>query len=92
VSLRRERGLAEGMAVAAAIEARILGLRLLSLRAIVDVLPAEATTVERGNVGPVRPRPLPARGRSKVGSRLAEASRAIKAGGLELEQARDRMP
>ena len=43
LALGRDRSLAEGMAITAAIDARLLGMRLLNLRAAIDVVPAEAS-------------------------------------------------
>ena len=89
LALSRDRSLAEGMSIAAAIEARLLGIRLLSLRAAIDVLPAEA---ELAAAAPERARRLPARRGTSAGRGLAEASRAIAAGAAELRRARELMP
>ncbi len=90
VGLRRDGGLSAGMAIVAAIEARLFRFRLLSLNAVIDVVPAQ---VERGRAdrAPIALRPLPSR-RRPAGSDLAAASRAIEAGAEELRNARRRMP
>ena len=95
VALRRDRRLADGMAIVAAIEARLLRMRVLSLNAVIDVVPAEAAP-ERGDddrtVAASAPRRrLPRRGRA-AGGDLAAASAAIGAGAEELRSARERMP
>ena len=95
LALRRDRSLAEGMAITAAIDARLLGMRLLNLRAAINVVPAEAgQTVDDPSAAPRR---LPDRHRSgartrPAGDGLAAASRAIEAGAAELRAARDRTP
>lgn len=102
LALRRDRSLAEGMAITAAIDARLLGMRLLNLRAAIDVVPAEAS--QTADDLSAAPRRLPDRSksssrRSSSGSRprpagggLAAASRAIDAGAAELRAARERTP
>jgi len=89
LALGRDRSLAEGMSVTAAIEARLFGIRLLHLRAAIDVLPAQA---EVGDARAKRARPLRARHRAPAGCALADASRAIDAGAADLRSARELMP
>lgn len=73
--------LSRGMAIRAAIEARILGKRLLTLNADITVLPAE-------DAGRSRHRPAsPDRERL----RLADAARTLEAAAGDLESARDGM-
>ncbi len=94
VALRRDRRLADGMAIVAAIEARLLRMRVLSLNAVIDVVPAEATREggggERAAAAPPRRR-LPGR-RRPAGGDLAAASAAIDVGAEELRSARERIP
>jgi hypothetical protein len=77
------------MSVTAAIEARLLGIRLLHLRAAIDVLPARA---EAGEAPAKRTRPLSVRQRAPAGRALADASRAIDAGAADLRSARELTP
>ena len=102
LALGRDRSLAEGMAITAAIDARLFGMRLLNLRAAIDVVPAEASQTVDGLSA--APRRLPDRSRSPgrrsssgarsrpAGGGLAAASRAIDAGAAELRAARERTP
>ncbi len=70
--------LSQGMIIRAVIEARLLGRKLLTLNANVEILPAEPETR--------RPQ-LPERnGNGRVG--LAEAARSLEAGAADLEAAR----
>ena len=62
LALRRDRSLAEGMAITAAIDARLLGMRLLNLRAAINVVPAEAS--QTADDLSAAPRRLPDRSRS----------------------------
>ncbi len=91
--------LSRGMAIRAAIEARVFGKRLLTLDADITVLPAE----ERGTRGaavstprvrelPSGPaRPVPRDSNGSVGD-LAAAARALESGAADLKAARERMP
>lgn len=79
--------LSRGMAICAAIEARVLGRRLLTLNADVTVLPAE--TADRGSVAAARP---PARNPSDPHLGLDDAARALDAVAADLRAARARMP
>jgi hypothetical protein len=89
VAVGRDQGLAKGMSVTAAIEARLLGIRLLHLRAAIDVLPARAEVDE----APTDRTPLlSARRRAPAGRALADASRAIDAGAADLRSARELSP
>jgi hypothetical protein len=89
VALSRDQSLAKGMSVTAAIEARLLGIRLLHLRAAIDVLPAQA----KADGAPAnRTRPSSARHRAPAGRALADASRAIDAGAADLRSARELSP
>ena len=72
VALRRDRRLADGMAIVAAIEARLLRMRVLSLNAVIDVVPAEAT--REGGGANEQPPPLPAAAFPGVGGRPAGTS------------------
>jgi hypothetical protein len=89
LALGRDRSLAEGMSITAAIEARLLGIRLLNLRAAIDVLPAKS---EADGAPAKRTRPLPTRHRAPAGRALADASRAIDAGLADLRSARELTP
>lgn len=104
---RGRRRLSHGMAIDAAIEARLLGKRLLTLNAKITALPA--TTVRmpmrratetrvQSEVTAVVKRPSTA-GRPRlhpmngeVSGGLAEAAKALAAGAAELQAARARMP
>lgn len=80
--------LSGGMVIAANVEARVLGLRLLTLRADVVVTPSRLGAL-RGDRARAR-RPLTAGGAR--GGGLALAARAIESGADDLRIARDQMP
>ncbi|ADB50128.1 hypothetical protein [Conexibacter woesei] len=80
--------LSGGMVIAADVEARVLGLRLLTLSADVAVTPSRLAAV--GGRRP-RVRPRPAAGSARGGG-LALAARAIESGADDLRIARDQMP
>jgi hypothetical protein len=99
VSLRHGR-LADGMAIAASIRARLLGMRLLRLDADVSVLPTSprvrgSARLARGDPPP-RAAGLSARvngsGSARIGGDLAAAARLIEEGASELSDAREGMP
>jgi len=74
--------LANGMIVRAAIEARLLGRKLLTLDADIAILPAERET---------RPVPKAHLNGSSPGRGLARAARALDSGASDLEEARRRV-
>ena len=94
---RRGGRLADGMAIGAKLQARLLGMRVLTLDAEIAVTPER---VGRGRrVQPVSPeRSLPAESRLAPGSRshrngeMAEAGLCLEASVAELAAARERMP
>ena len=75
--------LSHGMFIRAVIEARLLGRRLLTLNADVEILPAESDAPRR--------RELASRN-GHAGNGLAEAARSLEAGAADLEVARRKMP
>ncbi len=81
VSRPTERRLSQGLVIKAAVVARLLGIRLLTLRADIAVLPAPP---ERTDPGPMR-RSL----NGEASGSLAEAARALEAGASDLRAARE---
>ena len=75
--------LSQGMAIRAAIEARLLGKRLLTLNANITILPTAGDARTRS-----RPMP-PTTGQSL---RLEDAARAMESVSSDLKSARDQMP
>jgi len=97
--LRKAR-LAEGMGIRAAIEGRVLGLRLLTLEADVAVMPAEVEPrrkqgLDRRN-GSTREATETHRvdppGAGETAPDLADAARALEASSVDLRMAREHMP
>lgn len=84
VRLRAARG--DGTLVSVDLAARILGIRLLTLRAEVRVAPAPVDVLPRAGS---RPAARTSAGRP-VGGGLVDAARAIRSGAVALEAARDR--
>lgn len=78
------------MAIGAAIEARLLGKRLLTLNADITVLPAEDRFLGPGRRGV--PAAISGNGGPRNGDGLAEAARLLDAGAKDLEEARRQMP
>jgi hypothetical protein len=85
------------MAIQAAVEARLLGKRLLTLKADITVLPSTARNEAapgRSVQGVARP-PLPSvsSGSRRNGSKdLASAANLLESGAAELRAARQQMP
>ncbi len=93
IAVRRDRSLAQGMAIAASIEVRLLRFRLLSLDATIDAVPAEPMRSGGDVARPAeRPRRRANDRRDRAGAGLAAASRSLEASSLELRSARDQMP
>jgi hypothetical protein len=89
LAARRGRRLSEGMVISADIEARLLGLRLLTLNADIALAPARLDVGRRGrHPGAARARG----GAGAPGRGLAAAARALASGADDLRAARDRMP
>ena len=76
------------MVIDAAIEANLLGMRLLTLKAAITVLPAKTTDRHLVTDAHVATRPL----NGRPGKVLAEAARSLQAGAAELATAKQRMP
>jgi hypothetical protein len=95
LATRPGRRLSEGMVISADIEARLLGLRLLTLNADIALAPARLDIVRRApqenrarGTGAGRARG----GGGAPGRGLAAAARALASGADDLRAARDRMP
>jgi hypothetical protein len=84
----RRRRLAQGALVEASIVARVLGLRLLTLKATIVLAPADMTTPSAVRAGERRSLSrVPGR---RVGGRgLADAVRNLDEGAKQLQKARD---
>ena len=100
IAASRGETLAEGMGIRAAIEGRVLGLRLLTLEADVAVMPAEVeprrkqgldrrngSTREATETHRVNPP-----GAGETAPDLADAARALEASSVDLRMAREHMP
>lgn len=94
----RRQHLSQGMVIDAAIEARLLGFRLLTLNANVTVLPAVEAARRRGGTRPIPATALPTTTQPRPGSTngeisgaLAEAAHSLAASAADLEAARNQM-
>lgn len=103
VSSGQSQHLSEGMAIKAAVDARLMGLRLLALAADVAVIPAKLRGSERARIGAgqgngqgaterIAARAMAAPRTDVKNGGLAEAASALQASSADLRAARERMP